>query len=83
MVGIASTFGAAVPVGYNIGVINAPYQHIKNWCNGTLVEVYDIHWDDDQLNVLLATIISIFLIGACIGSLAGAWFADTFGRQVT
>lgn len=69
-----------ISVGYNIGVINGPYQYIRDWCNVTAIEKYDIHLNFDELQTLWSVVISIFLIGGCIGSLAGAWFADKFGR---
>lgn len=80
LIGVATTLGTAVPVGYNIGVVNTPFQHIKNWCNVTLIDSYDLHLTEDQLDVLFSAVVSIFLVGACIGSLSGAWLADKYGR---
>lgn len=66
--------------GYHIGVINAPYEFIRDWCNQTVIEKYDTHLSFDQLQTLWSSVVSIFLIGGCIGSLAGAWLADRIGR---
>lgn len=79
--GIATTIGCSVPVGYNIGVINAPQKIIQQWCNVTLIEKFDLHLDEDILDILRSTIVSIFLIGGMIGSLAGSVLADKIGRK--
>ncbi|XP_055602387.1 solute carrier family 2, facilitated glucose transporter member 9 isoform X6 [Uranotaenia lowii] len=80
--GISTTFGAAVPTGYNIGVINAPANFIKIWCNETLFETYGSILSEDSLNTFWAAVVSIFLVGGVIGSLGGAWVADKLGRTV-
>ncbi|XP_055602382.1 solute carrier family 2, facilitated glucose transporter member 3 isoform X2 [Uranotaenia lowii] len=79
--GISTTFGAAVPTGYNIGVINAPANFIKIWCNETLFETYGSILSEDSLNTFWAAVVSIFLVGGVIGSLGGAWVADKLGRK--
>lgn len=79
---VASTFGTSVPVGYNIGVINAPAVHVREWCNQTVFERYGVELSSGQLEVLWSTIVSIFLVGGAIGSLGGAWIADRLGRYV-
>lgn len=68
-------------VGYNIGVLNSPAEFMKSWCNDTLIARYDVHLTVDQLQTLWASIISIFLVGGCIGSICGASFADKLGRK--
>lgn len=35
------------------------------------------------LEILWASVVSIFLLGGAIGALCGAWVADKFGRYVT
>lgn len=80
LISVAATFGSSVPVGYNIGVINAPSVYVKAWCNETLIEKYDWHLSASGLDVLWAAIVSIFLIGGAVGSLGGAWIADRLGR---
>lgn len=69
-------------VGYNIGVMNSPAEYMKAWCNQTLIDRYNLHLDEDSLVTLWSTIISIFLVGGCIGSLFAATLADKFGRFV-
>lgn len=80
LVAIASTFGTSVPVGYTIGVINAPAVHVQAWCNETLHATYGVVLSAGQMEVLWATIVSIFLVGGMVASLAGAWIADRVGR---
>ncbi|XP_055629802.1 solute carrier family 2, facilitated glucose transporter member 1-like isoform X2 [Toxorhynchites rutilus septentrionalis] len=79
--GICTTFGAAIPTGYNIGVINAPANLIKEWCNDTIYEAYGITFNENSLDTFWATVVSVFLVGGMIGSLGGAWFADKLGRK--
>uniref|UniRef100_A0A182NQ80 Major facilitator superfamily (MFS) profile domain-containing protein n=1 Tax=Anopheles dirus TaxID=7168 RepID=A0A182NQ80_9DIPT len=79
--GISTTFGAAVPTGYNIGVINAPANVIKNWCNETIFETYGTVFTEGNLETFWSAVVSIFLIGGVIGSLGGAWVADKLGRK--
>ncbi|XP_058125663.1 solute carrier family 2, facilitated glucose transporter member 3-like [Anopheles ziemanni] len=79
--GIATTFGAAVPTGYNIGVINAPANFIKSWCNETIYETYGTVFTEGNLETFWSAVVSIFLIGGVIGSLGGAWVADRLGRK--
>ncbi|KAI8126934.1 facilitated glucose transporter member 1, Solute carrier family 2 [Lucilia cuprina] len=81
LVGYASTFGAAVPVGYCIGVINSPATLVKSWCRESLLQRYDSYLNDSNLDVLWASIVSVFLVGGAIGSLGGAGAANKFGRK--
>lgn len=67
-------------VGYNIGVINSPADFMQAWCNQTLIDRYDLWLTFDQLQTLWSIIISIFLVGGCIGSLVGVSLTDKFGR---
>lgn len=75
------TIGTAIPVGYHIGIINAPAAYIQTWCNQSLIDRYDLHLTGDQLDVLWSTIVSVFTIGGCIGSLVAAFIADRLGRK--
>lgn len=54
---------------------------MKLWCNETLYKKYEIDLTFGQLQVLWASVISIFLVGGAIGSLSGAWVADRIGRK--
>lgn len=81
LVGLAATFGSAVPVGYCIGGINSPASYMRAWCNETLVSQYDFHITSGGLDILWSAIVSIFLVGGAIGSLGGAGAADKFGRK--
>ncbi|XP_055319987.1 solute carrier family 2, facilitated glucose transporter member 1-like isoform X2 [Sitodiplosis mosellana] len=77
----AMTIGTGIPVGYNIGVMNSPSSFMKKWCNQTIIQRYDKYLSVDQLETLWSTIISIFLVGGCVGSLFAASLADRFGRK--
>lgn len=70
-------------VGYNIGVMNSPADYMKIWCNETLIQRYNLHMTKEELETLWSSIISIFLIGGCIGSIVGASLADKWGRKAS
>nr|XP_040221522.2 solute carrier family 2, facilitated glucose transporter member 3-like isoform X1 [Anopheles coluzzii] len=79
--GAITSLGASIPVGYNIGVINAPTEFIKHWSNETIYRRYNVLLSDNSLRAIIASIISIALIGGVIGSLQGAYLADKYGRK--
>ncbi|XP_037034948.1 solute carrier family 2, facilitated glucose transporter member 1-like isoform X2 [Bradysia coprophila] len=81
IVSIATTFGAAVPVGYNIGVINAPATYIQEWCVESFFDSFGVHLTPANLNILWSAIVSVFLVGGAVGSLGGAYIADRLGRK--
>lgn len=64
-----------------MGVINAPAKFMQNWSNHTLIDRYGSYLSPGELETLWSGIVSIFLIGAGIGSLCGSWIADKFGRK--
>ncbi|KAJ1526979.1 hypothetical protein ONE63_008524 [Megalurothrips usitatus] len=76
-----TTLGAAVPVGFNIGVINTPAEIIKAFCNASVEAHYGAALTPDQVGVLWSSIVSTFLVGAMTGSMLGGWAADRFGRK--
>lgn len=55
---------------------------MRAWCNETLINRYNAYLSTEELEVLWATVVSIFLIGGAVGSLGGAWIADRYGRYV-
>uniref|UniRef100_A0A182SWF0 Major facilitator superfamily (MFS) profile domain-containing protein n=1 Tax=Anopheles maculatus TaxID=74869 RepID=A0A182SWF0_9DIPT len=77
--GAITTLGASIPVGYGIGVINAPSEFIKHWSSETIFRKYDVQLTDSALRAFVAAVISIALIGGVIGSLQGAYLADKYG----
>lgn len=72
--------GSANVAGYNIGVINAPSQYIKEWANQTVYQNYDVTLSDAGVDLLWSFIVSIFLVGGAVGSLGGSYVADRIGR---
>lgn len=69
-------------VGYNIGVMNSPAEFMQSWCNQTIKKQYDFDISVSQLDMLWSLIISIFLVGGCVGSLIAGTLADKYGRFV-
>lgn len=61
--------------------MNSPAAYMKEWCDETLIKRYDLHLGEN-LDTLWSFIISIYLVGGCIGSLFAASAADKFGRFV-
>uniref|UniRef100_A0A1A9ZCA7 Major facilitator superfamily (MFS) profile domain-containing protein n=1 Tax=Glossina pallidipes TaxID=7398 RepID=A0A1A9ZCA7_GLOPL len=54
---------------------------IKSWCNDVIDQRYNVQLSASNLEILWASIVSVFLIGGAIGSLGGAWVANKFGRK--
>ncbi|XP_077296953.1 solute carrier family 2, facilitated glucose transporter member 3-like isoform X2 [Arctopsyche grandis] len=81
LAGVATTFGASLPVGYNIGVVNTPAEIIKQFCNESFHSRYDVTLTESSLSILWSSIVSIFIIGGVTGSCLGALVADNFGRK--
>lgn len=78
---IATFFGTVFPAGFNIGILNSPQQIIKDFCNSSVLLTYGIQIDDTPLELLWSFVVSIFLIGALIGALAGGPIANRVGRK--
>lgn len=76
-----SSLGAALPVGFNIGVINTPAVIIKDFCNASVAAHYDVSLTHGQLDLLWSVVVSMFLVGAMTASMSGGWVADRFGRK--
>ncbi|XP_065081978.1 solute carrier family 2, facilitated glucose transporter member 3-like [Ochlerotatus camptorhynchus] len=81
MLAVTTTLGVSIPVGINIGVINAPSGYIKAWSNLTIFELYGTVLSPGSLDTFFSVVVSIFLIGGVVGSLGGAVIADKFGRK--
>ncbi|KAL1137775.1 hypothetical protein AAG570_009471 [Ranatra chinensis] len=81
LAGVSTTVGASIPVGYNIGVVNAPSNIIKAWCNQSFINNHGEHISDAKMDVIWSSIVSVFLVGGMIGSLGGSWLADKVGRK--
>lgn len=80
LTGIATTLGSAMVAGYNIGVINAPSQYIKDWTVDTIEDRFYYLLTESGVDVLWSFIVSIFLVGGAVGSLGGSFVADRVGR---
>lgn len=80
LVSVAVTLGSYIPIGYHIGVINAPADLVKAWCGTTLIERYNWHLSAAGIEILWSSIVSILLLSGAVSSLGGAWIADRLGR---
>lgn len=81
LAGLATTIGSAMPVGYNIGVVNSPAVIIKHFVNESVYTRYEAVFDRHQLDFLWSCIITIFLLGGAAGSLCGSLLANKIGRK--
>ncbi|CAH2232980.1 jg8297 [Pararge aegeria aegeria] len=81
LAGVITTLGSSLPVGFNIGVVNTPADLIKTFCNESFITRYDVALSKSWLNVLWSSIVSIFIIGGCTGSILGSVLADKLGRK--
>ncbi|CAI6365644.1 unnamed protein product [Macrosiphum euphorbiae] len=77
---ISTSLGCSIPAGYNTGVVNAPAEILKQWCNETIMNRYDVQFSSAQLDGLWSILVSIFLIGGIIGGVAGGKLANALGR---
>lgn len=82
LAGVITTIGSSVPVGYNIGVVNTPAEVIKQFCNESFISRYDVVLDEQWMNVLWSSVVSIFIVGGCTGSILGSYLADSLGRKM-
>ncbi|XP_063620602.1 solute carrier family 2, facilitated glucose transporter member 3-like isoform X1 [Cydia splendana] len=81
LAGVATTLGCSLPVGYNISVINTPAAIIQKFVNGSVVDHYDVVVTKSWMNVLWSSVVAIFIVGGCAGSILGASLADKLGRR--
>uniref|UniRef100_A0A1I7S3N7 MFS domain-containing protein n=2 Tax=Bursaphelenchus xylophilus TaxID=6326 RepID=A0A1I7S3N7_BURXY len=75
-------FGSSFQFGYNIGVINAPAEHIKDFIYTNHVGLWG-EIDRRTVVVIFSVAVSLFPAGAMIGALMSGYLADRFGRRRT
>ncbi|XP_033152943.1 solute carrier family 2, facilitated glucose transporter member 1 [Drosophila mauritiana] len=81
LISLTVTLGTTIPVGYFFGVLNAPAEIIKKWCQDILANEYDTIVTASQLDILWTSIVSIYLIGGICGSCFSAVLCDKYGRK--
>lgn len=81
LAGVATTLGSSVPVGYNIGVINTSAEVIQSFCNESVISHFNVTLNEASMNILWSSIVSIFIVGGCTGSVLGAYCANSLGRK--
>ena len=81
LAGITCCLGSAVPAGFNIGVLNNVDHLIKNFCNNSMKERYDVDISENSLKLVWSAVVSIFLIGGVTGSYISSCLADRYGRK--
>lgn len=58
-------------------------QLIKQFCNESIKERYDVDVSESSLKIIWSTVVSIFLIGGVTGSFIASWLVDKYGRKKT
>lgn len=61
--------------------MNSPELILIKWCEETIYYRYNYLLTVEQSINLYASLVSIYVVGGCIGSLIGATMADKFGRK--
>lgn len=54
---------------------------MQEFCNVTIQQRYDTTVSVEVLDIIWATVVSIFLVGGVTGSLSSSWLADKLGRR--
>lgn len=80
---LAPLCGSAIPMGFNMGVLNLPQKFIRKWTQYSLLEKYEIVLTANEEVLLWTTLVSTFLIGAMIGALNSSRITDRIGRKKT
>ncbi|CAL8095548.1 unnamed protein product [Calicophoron daubneyi] len=78
-------FGSSFLIGYNLGVLNLPANHIKDFLSETILHMNSstAHIENRLLNpsFLYAQIGTIFVLAAAIGAFTCGWLAESLGRR--
>ncbi|KAI6175957.1 Facilitated glucose transporter protein 1 [Aphelenchoides bicaudatus] len=78
---IVVAFGSSFQFGYNIGVVNAPSEHIQNWINNSHTHLFGHQPEKPQLTAIFSTAVALFSLGALVGGLMIGYVSDKFGRK--
>ncbi|XP_012160829.1 solute carrier family 2, facilitated glucose transporter member 1-like isoform X1 [Ceratitis capitata] len=78
---VATTIGAVIPVGYALGVMNTPAEVIKKWVTASVSKRYGVELNATNLDILWASIVSIFQVGGIMGSFVSGPISNRFGRK--
>ena len=74
------TTNATRKLALNNANIRFQCQIIIDFCNGSVLHTYGTAIEETPLNLLWSFVVSIFLIGGCVGALMGGPIANEFGR---
>ncbi|XP_063726260.1 solute carrier family 2, facilitated glucose transporter member 1-like [Symsagittifera roscoffensis] len=77
----SAVIGAALPMGYNNGVLNTPEDIIKNFFNQSHLREHDTPFKPDNLNFMWNLTVASYCLGAPLGCLFGSWIAERIGRK--
>ncbi|XP_037385480.1 solute carrier family 2, facilitated glucose transporter member 9 isoform X2 [Talpa occidentalis] len=76
-------FGSSFLYGYNLSVVNAPAQYIKDFYNESWAQRHGHPIDADTLTLLWSVTVSIFAIGGLVGTLMMKLIGKVLGRKHT
>ncbi|RUS72973.1 hypothetical protein EGW08_019256, partial [Elysia chlorotica] len=67
--------------GYNISVLNEPYQVMHNYINNTNYIQSGNYLTSVRIRFFWSAIVSVFALGGAIGACIFGWWSATFGRK--
>nr|XP_019537838.2 solute carrier family 2, facilitated glucose transporter member 1-like [Aedes albopictus] len=79
--GIIICIGSAVPQGMHVSVINAPAEHIQNWCQEILDIRFGTHLSRGEMEVLWAAVVTSSVFVGMIGCLSGGIISSKLFRK--
>ncbi|XP_054857586.1 solute carrier family 2, facilitated glucose transporter member 5-like [Eublepharis macularius] len=83
LVTFIAAFGSSFQYGYNVSVINSPYQFMQDFYNETYVRRYGEYMSKDLMTALWSLTVSFFPLGGFFGSLMVGPMVNTCGRKGT
>ncbi|XP_041083140.1 solute carrier family 2, facilitated glucose transporter member 11-like isoform X2 [Polyodon spathula] len=73
--------GGSFQYGFQISVINAPSDHIQRFINETWLKRYGTPMAESTVKLIWSIIVSIFSIGAVVGSISSGQLSVKYGRK--
>ncbi|KAF7708302.1 solute carrier family 2, facilitated glucose transporter member 3 [Silurus meridionalis] len=77
---VATAVIGSLQCGYNIGVINAPYEIVQNFFRAASLERYGKSLESSTIEYLWGLTVAIFSVGGMVGALSVGSMANRFGR---
>ncbi|XP_065081980.1 solute carrier family 2, facilitated glucose transporter member 3-like isoform X2 [Ochlerotatus camptorhynchus] len=79
--GFVVCFGAAIPAGMQVSVINAPAKHIQTWCREVISIRYGSILSQDEMELFWASVVTATVMMGMVGCLSGGQISSKLGRK--